>query len=83
MVESIVFVHGFKGHPLRTWAHKTEYITQDQGESAADGCPRPAKKPRLHAVKSLFEAKEDRQHVYWPRDLVPKALPEARVLVYG
>lgn len=24
-----------------------------------------------------------REHVYWPRDLIPKSLPTARVLVYG
>ena len=83
MIWSIVFVHGFKGHPLRTWSHKTATIGKDRSEHCADGSERPAKIPRLSSVTSPFKKKADHEHVYWPRDLIPKTLPTARVLVYG
>ena len=71
-------MHGFKGHPVRTWTHKTEYILED-----ADGSERPAKIPRLSSVTSHFNKNTGREHTYWPRHLIPTTLPTARVLVYG
>ena len=78
MICSIVFVHGFKGHPVRTWTHKTEYVLKD-----TDGSERPAKIPRLSSVRPSFKKDTDRENTYWPRHLIPTALPTARVLVYG
>ena len=34
-------------------------------------------------MTSHFKKNPDREHVYWPRHLIPIALPTARVLVYG
>ncbi|KAK4226273.1 hypothetical protein QBC38DRAFT_510479 [Podospora fimiseda] len=54
----IVFIHGFTGHPERTWAHK----------SAQPAIPDP---------------RTNHRNVYWPRDLLPQAIPGARVLTFG
>ena len=74
-------MHGFTGHPVRTWTHKTEYVTKNRGEHGTDGCGRPAKIPRLSSAP--FRKSADRDKVYWPRHLLPETLPTARVLVYG
>ena len=71
-------MHGFKGHPVRTWTHKTETVLKD-----AEGGERPAKIPRLSSVTPHFKRNTDRELVYWPRHLIPTTLPTARVLVYG
>ena len=34
-------------------------------------------------MTSHFKKTPDREHIYWPRHLIPIALPMARVLVYG
>lgn len=76
-------MHGFRGHPVRTWTHKTACVIQDRNERYIDASDRPAKIPRLSSVSSHLRGKPDGEHVYWPRHLIPKTLPQARVLVYG
>ena len=78
-----IFVHGFKGHPIRTWSHKTEIVPKDLSRYCIDGSERLAKIPRLSSVMPRFAKDGDREHVYWPKHLVPRTLPTARVLVYG
>lgn len=77
---SIVFVHGFTGHPERTWRH-----------NKGDGCNRsdavqddPTERPRkFQKVLDSVKISRDRRHVYWPRDLLPQAVPDARILTFG
>ncbi|KAK0643053.1 hypothetical protein B0T16DRAFT_176251 [Cercophora newfieldiana] len=81
----IVFVHGFTGHPERTWACKREATGPEANDEAAN---EPFKSPRktlsFSAVSRSFSShKGAKSHVYWPRDLVPLALPNARVLTFG
>lgn len=76
-------MHGFKGHPVRTWTHRTESVSKDRSHHYADGGERPAKIPRLSSVAHHFKKNTDREHTYWPRHLIPTTLPTARVLVYG
>lgn len=66
-----MFIHGFTGHPERTWAH-----TKVDGSPHASGEP-PSKARKLN----LFPA--SRRTVFWPRDLLPITIPDARVLTYG
>jgi hypothetical protein len=81
-VLSIVFVHGFTGHPQRTWTHKGEPIRNDPHEADMEGSEHPSKYRRLR-ISSSFKRYEVPAHIYWPRDLVPLTLPNARVLTYG
>jgi hypothetical protein len=77
-----VFVHGFTGHPQRTWQHKGEATKDDRREAGSEGNERPSKFQRI--VQSGTSKRNDlRQPVYWPRDLVPAILPRARVLTFG
>lgn len=74
-------MHGFTGHPVRTWSHK-KLLCKNSSEHFTDDSERPAKIPRLSSLKP-FRAKENREHIYWPKHLIPKSFPTARVLVYG
>ncbi|KAK4449170.1 hypothetical protein QBC34DRAFT_406129 [Podospora aff. communis PSN243] len=81
----VVFVHGFTGHPERTWTCAkggTEHAANDrlQGE----GSEPPHKARKLNAFSRAFSSQWGiKPHVYWPRDLLPLSLPQARVLTFG
>ncbi|KAK9420204.1 hypothetical protein SUNI508_06732 [Seiridium unicorne] len=74
----VVFVHGFTGHPYRTWAPK------GNSKVERDGAAEPK-------CRKLFGGKDERTtsgrshhqltETYWPRDFVPAVVPDARVRV--
>ncbi|KAF4627618.1 hypothetical protein G7Y89_g10540 [Cudoniella acicularis] len=70
----IVFVHGFTGHPERTWSQKRG-ASDGQFENDEDG-ERPSKFRKLLGNRI-------RRSIYWPRDLLPINIPNARILTYG
>ena len=67
---SVILVHGFTGNPDRTWRHNPE------------SHPPALKVRRLISSKSVGDAAV-RSSVYWPQDLLPTTIPNARVLTWG
>ncbi|KAI0438491.1 hypothetical protein F4803DRAFT_91608 [Xylaria telfairii] len=79
----IVFVHGFTGHPERTWKHKRGDSTHSEDDNGETSEP-PSKAPRFNPFKPAHQSKDSAHSaVYWPRDLLPATLPNARVFTYG
>jgi hypothetical protein len=78
-------VHGFTGHPVQTWTHEggnARHATSEGGESSS-GEP-PSKLRRLNPSSThRRERSEPGASVCWPRDLLPKAIPHARVMTHG
>ncbi|KAF2789178.1 hypothetical protein K505DRAFT_97232 [Melanomma pulvis-pyrius CBS 109.77] len=75
----IVFVHGFTGHPERTWSHK-------KGDAQSNNDEDPVKSPsRIRRIRLFSRSRREDLHTttYWPRDLIPSSAPNARVLTYG
>lgn len=79
-------VHGLFGHPKKTWSLNVPNDASE-GELARGDVPsetgdesetetRPRKKRRTRG-RELF------QDVFWPRDLLPKAFPQARIVTWG
>lgn len=76
---SIVFVHGFTGHPERTWTHAGVPVRLD--ESHIDEQPRKFQK-MIDKAKTIRRT-ETRNPICWPRDLLPQSISDARTLTYG
>ncbi|KAH0536252.1 hypothetical protein FGG08_006859 [Glutinoglossum americanum] len=77
----IIFVHGFTGHPERTWTHQkgdARHRTDEEERSVE----RPAKRQKLGPFSKPCQ-KTHHTAIYWPRDLLPATVPNARVLTYG
>ena len=82
--KSIVFVHGFTGHPEQTWTHKKgEFKYRHQCEHCL--CSEPALKKQKTNLLPKSRGTEGSSHnqIYWPRDLLPKTIQNARILTYG
>ncbi|KAI1299607.1 hypothetical protein F5Y03DRAFT_249326 [Xylaria venustula] len=93
---SVIFVHGLQGHPLKTWAaevgHQNGYDGKRQSEHKSpdlDKIKAQSKgKSILSRVRKLkltrdSETGEGHTRVFWPADLLPMKLPTARILVFG
>ncbi|KAK2747372.1 hypothetical protein FQN55_005121 [Onygenales sp. PD_40] len=75
----IVFVHGLFGHPKNTWTCNTfkdgDQIRSVDPDNDDDRAQPPRKKARTG--QRIFS------EVYWPRDLLPTAMPRSRILTWG
>jgi len=77
-------VHGFTGHPERTWTKKANAQRSSDSPTATESLERPSKIRRLNPFPtSQHDGETSRTPVCWPRDLVPFTVPRARVLTYG
>ncbi|OCK74802.1 hypothetical protein K432DRAFT_397795, partial [Lepidopterella palustris CBS 459.81] len=80
---SIVFVHGFTGHPERTWSQKREESREQHGQDNGHN-ERPLKSRKLDlSAPPHQKGDRARKPLYWPQDLIPTTVPNARVLTYG
>ncbi|KAI9784937.1 MAG: hypothetical protein M1839_001132 [Geoglossum umbratile] len=77
----IIFVHGFTGHPERTWTHQRgdpRHRTDEEERLVEPPTKRQKLGPFSKSCQKTFHTA-----VYWPRDLLPATVPSARVLTYG
>ncbi|MCJ1440785.1 MAG: hypothetical protein MMC23_001271 [Stictis urceolatum] len=79
----LIFVHGFTGHPERTWTHKRGDAKQrTHNDNEHESTEPPSKMRKLNP---FFKSHHQDLHtaIYWPRDLIPLTCPDTRVLTYG
>ncbi|KAK8099504.1 uncharacterized protein PG998_012745 [Apiospora kogelbergensis] len=80
----IVFVHGFTGHPERTWAKAKGDMEHVDGEASTSPAERPPKVRKFNPFSgSTANGGHGYRSVFWPRDLLPTTAPDARVMTYG
>ena len=70
---SVVFVHGLMGHRINTWTYHSKKV-----ESKQSGLFKLILS-KLAGENTLQKP----QNVFWPADLLPGVLPEARIISYG
>jgi hypothetical protein len=79
-IHSIVFVHGLFGHPKNTWTHNSILATSKKRSRNHDD----EETSQEHPDRNLSNDKKELfRETYWPRDLLPKTLPRARILTWG
>ncbi|CAH0055293.1 unnamed protein product [Clonostachys solani] len=78
---SILFVHGLQGHPQKTWTYRQPPDNQVK--------PLSPWKKRLRWPRSEAQSTTNQSgavkvaDVFWPRDLLPRQCPNARILTFG
>jgi len=98
-VPSIVFVHGLRGHPRRTWEAKKVMSKESKGMGMKKGKGKLKDKflssislrskrpnsPVPEGGNSVAEEDEENENTstFWPADLLPLAIPSARIWTYG
>ncbi|KAJ5455537.1 uncharacterized protein N7458_003801 [Penicillium daleae] len=95
---NIVFVHGLRGHPRRTWEYKQTTVNE-VGNKKTDA----SKVPWLHRAlisppqPQPIDAELDKSpklesshndglassHIFWPADELPEVVPQANIFTYG
>lgn len=77
-IDCVVFVHGLRGHPERTWTKELP--------------PHPDNSRKITTVWAGFTKRrkggeqtnvEESRSVFWPRDLLPTKVGNIRILTYG
>lgn len=83
---SIVFVHGLRGHPRYTWEQKLS-PPKDQGQKVKSSSGLFNWRSHKRSASSTRAENEsvqlDAEVTYWPQDLLPQDIPNARILTYG
>ena len=81
---SIVFIHGFNGHPERTWTYKRADADPPSPPNDLEAPERPSKFRKLNPFRHGQEGESSVQkETYWPRDLLPRTVDKARILTFG
>ena len=80
----VVIVHGLQGDPVKTWTYTTDHASTKSKKFLS--FHRKRRENGGNAPESTLEAqtiRNDKEETYWPRDLLPRDFPNARVLTYG
>ncbi|KAI3325835.1 ankyrin [Xylariaceae sp. AK1471] len=87
-IVDICFVHGFTGHPERTWRSKkrAKNLKEPNKKSmkrAKLGQFFSNSRPSIDIITTNDTISDMPEFTYWPRDLLPDIIPPARVLTFG
>ncbi len=99
-LDSIVLVHGLRGHPKFTWEHTTvrkersDLATKDKDRrwfcTSLSFWTRQCTEQREVETEDRPPSSDTQESysrntgsIYWPRDLLPLTIPNARIFTYG
>ncbi len=79
IVADVLLVHGLGGHPYKTWRFKGKVESKVLVEDAESSRRFGIIKKKRKTWKNISEKKR----VFWPFDLLPDDVSDARILTYG
>jgi hypothetical protein len=86
-LHSVVFVHGLGGHRRKTWTRKK--VPDPSNTPSLLGRLLPSRKRKAIAlddesnIQTSDQAERGGVDVFWPKDLLPKDLPNCRICTWG
>ena len=81
-----MLVHGLFGHPKKTWSLKTfnnAFQREPRDRDLSSGSSDETETENQSQKKRCTRGGDSRQDVFWPRDLLPSAFPQARIVTWG
>lgn len=81
-----MLVHGLFGHPEKTWSLKTFSNASKRKPDDRNPSSGTSDETETESRSQKKRCKKDgdlRQDVFWPRDLLPRAFPQARIATWG
>ena len=81
-----MLVHGLFGHPKKTWSLKAFSNASKRKQDDRDLSSGTSDESETESRSQKKRCQKDgdlRQDVFWPRDLLPRAFPQARIATWG
>ncbi|KAI1172101.1 hypothetical protein F4777DRAFT_590802 [Nemania sp. FL0916] len=82
-IVDICFVHGFTGHPERTWQSKKRAMNSEPSFQKLSKRAKLGQFTISTSDRGGSAHAEPQSAVFWPRDLLPGVIPHSRVLTFG
>ncbi len=79
--DSIILVHGLRGHPYNTWASNKK--AGNEHTAGSSSWRQKFKSPFKSTTPPVERNNTRQQDVFWPQDYLAKDIPDARVWTYG
>ncbi|KFY28037.1 hypothetical protein V491_00670 [Pseudogymnoascus sp. VKM F-3775] len=88
---NVIFIHGLRGHPRKTWSHIRSTSTAGRIKDTDTGTDKHKSIKALFGLKKSKKETDDKvqtstpslSDIFWPEEYLATDLPQARIWTYG